>query len=355
MIKAAKGSSHRARIRKLWIAGIVALALVGSTIVVAMTHKMASSSGAQSEVSPSETETSQSSDASASSPSPSSSSPSKEARGVPPPSAGFPPNLAGFPSPENTGPRSTGPEIAGPIATSSSGQVIEDVTVDGNITIQHDDVVVRDVRVMGTGNYMINIRPKSDGACPANIRIEFVEIDGENAPSEAIAVYGSEANCGFTFDHSKIVDTGRGIRMGSNVAVSNSYIYVNRTWDGAHRTALSDNGGSNLQIKNNTLFCELPGCSAALSLYGSLAPIENVLIEGNLMSTTGQYCIHGGSVSSKDFPSGSNIRIVNNRFSTSLGARCGKAGPVASFDDGQDGNALSGNVWHENGEPVGTE
>jgi hypothetical protein len=270
--------------------------------------------------------------------------------GTPRPPGDFPPDLSGFPSPENSGPRVSAIHATDSIDTSSTGQVIERLTVNGRLTIQHDDVVVRDVTVLGTSTYMILIEPKADGQCPSNVQIEYTEIDGQNAPADAIAVYGN--HCGFTFDHGQIHNTGRGLRLGSNVTVSNSYVYVNRTWDGAHRTAIGNNGGSNLRIVHNTLFCELRGCSAALSFYGDSAPVDNVLVEDNLLATTGQYCIHGGSVSSKDHPNGVNVRILNNHFSTSLGSRCGRAGPLASFDNGVRGNQFSGNVWHETGQPI---
>jgi hypothetical protein len=211
-------------------------------------------------------------------------------------------------------------------------------------------VTVRDVTVMGTGTYMIYIRPKANGQCPTNVQIEYVEINGQNAPASAIAVYG--AGCGFTFDHGEIRNTGKGLRLTNNATVSNSYVYTARTWDGAHRTAIGNNGGSNLRVINNALYCELTGCSSAVSFYGDFAQVDNVLIQGNLMSTTGRYCIHGGSVSSKPYPDGTNVRILDNHFSTSLGARCGVSGPVTSFDDGVRGNQFSGNIWHETGQPA---
>jgi hypothetical protein len=258
--------------------------------------------------------------------------------------------VSGFPTPATTGPRSSATATQGSISTSTNGQVIERLTVNGQVTIQHDNVTVRDVTVMGTGTYMIYIRPKANGQCPTNVQIEYVEINGQNAPASAIAVYG--AGCGFTFDHGEIRNTGKGLRLTNNATVSNSYVYTARTWDGAHRTAIGNNGGSNLRVINNALYCELTGCSSAVSFYGDFAQVDNVLIQGNLMSTTGRYCIHGGSVSSKPYPDGTNVRILDNHFSTSLGARCGVSGPVTSFDDGVRGNQFSGNIWHETGQPA---
>jgi hypothetical protein len=277
-----------------------------------------------------------------------SASPSPSPSPSPTPTTTAPP-AQGFPTPATTGPRSASTATQGSLATSSNGQVIERLTINGRLTIQHDNVTVRDVTVMGTGTYMIYIRSKADGKCPTNARIEYTEVDGKNAPADAIAVYGP---CGFTFDRGEIRNTGRGLRLVNNATVSNSYVYTARTWDGAHRTAIGHNGGSNLRVINNALYCELTGCSSAVSFYGDFAQVDDVLVQGNIMSTTGRYCIHGGSVSSKPYPDGTNVRILDNHFSTSLGAKCGVSGPLASFEGGVRGNEYRGNVWHETGQPA---
>jgi hypothetical protein len=269
---------------------------------------------------------------------------------APPPSQGFPPPLDGFPSPANTGPRTAPTEEVESFDSSANGEVIEGLTINGRLTIEHDDVIVRDVIVMGTETYMIRIREKADGECPSNVLIEYTEVNGENAPPNAIAVYGGD--CGYTFDHGYVHNTGRGIRLVNDVTVTNSYVHVARTYSGAHRTAIGHNGGHNLRVVHNTLFCELDGCSSALSMYGDFAPVEDVLIQHNLLATSGHYCIYGGSFENNPYPEASNIRILDNHFSTSLAENCGISAMIVGFDDGIRGNEYRGNVWHENGQPA---
>lgn len=251
---------------------------------------------------------------------------------------------------ENTGPSTAPTRSSGNITTSQDGQVIEGVTVNGRITVQNDNVTIRDTVVMGTGTYMIFIIEKADGTCPSNVRIERTEINGANAPADSIPVYGR--GCGFTMVDSQIHDIGRGIRTASNTTLEGNYITLTRTWEGAHRAGISSHGGTNLVFTNNTILCENTGCSAAITLYGDYAPIDGVLVQGNLMSTTGAYCMYGGSLGSKDYPNGSNVRILDNRFSTSLGSNCGRSGIIAGFDEGVRGNVFSGNIWNETGQPA---
>lgn len=252
----------------------------------------------------------------------------------------------GYPTPESTGPRVAPSTVVGSVTSSVAGQLIQGITINGRLTIAHDDVLVRDVVVMGTGMYMIHVERKANGECPSNVRIEYVEVDGRNAPAAAVAVYGG--SCGYVFDRGYVHNVGRGFTLGRDTTVSDSYVYADRTWEGAHRNAVLSNGGSNLTIRGNALFCEGSGCSSALSLYGDFSPIDNVLVEGNVMSTTGHYCIYGGSVSGKPYQ-GSNVRIVGNRWSTLLGANCGRTATVTGHGSGQRGNVRCGNSWLETG------
>src|SRR5699024_9234726 len=81
-----------------------------------------------------------------------------------------------WPTPETTGPRYTPESSTGSLTSTSDGQVIERTTVNGRLTVRHDNVVVRDVLVNGTGTYMIQVLPTADGSCPTNVRFEYVEV-----------------------------------------------------------------------------------------------------------------------------------------------------------------------------------
>ena len=264
------------------------------------------------------------------------------------------PVVAGdFPTPETTGPRVAPTRTTGDLSSTADGQVISQVTVNGRLTVRHDNVTVQDVLVNGDGTYMVQVLEKADGTCPTNVRIEYTEIDGAAAAEEDIPLYSPD--CGYVFDHGHVHNVGRASRLVDNTTFSNSYIFSNRTGDsGAHRGAAGTNGGSNNQLINNVLMCEGRGCSAAIPMYGDFAPVDGLLVQHNLLATTGGVCAYGGSLSSKPYPDGSNIRFIDNHFSTRYYDTCGSSAPVAYFDNGVRGNEWSGNVWHESGRAVNT-
>ena len=253
-----------------------------------------------------------------------------------------------FPTPDSTGPRVEPTRTTGSLSSTAAGEVISGVTVNGSLVVRHDNVTVRDVRVNADSTYMIQVLEKADGTCPTNVLIEYTEIDGAAAAENDIPLYSPD--CGYVFDHGYIHNVGRTSRIIDNTTISNSYIFSDRTGDsGAHRGAVGTNGGSNNQIINNVLMCEGRGCSAAIPMYGDFQPVDGLLVQHNLMATTGGYCAYGGSLDSKPYPLGSNIRFIDNHFSTRFFPTCGKYGTVTSFDNGVRGNEWAGNVWHETG------
>lgn len=256
-----------------------------------------------------------------------------------------------WPSPENTGPRTAPTSTRSSVTSSRNGQVISGITVNGRLTIKHDNVTVRDVIVNGRGTYMIQVVPTSSGRCPSNVRIVYTEINGANASESDIPLYSPR--CGYTFDHGHIHNVGRASRVVNNTTISNSYIFSNRTGSsGSHRGAVGINGGSNNRIINNVLLCRGTGCSAAIPMYGDFGPVNGLLVQHNLLATTGSYCAYGGSLDSKPYPNGSGIQFIDNHFSTRYFSTCGRYGAVSGFEEGERSNVWRGNVWHESYRPV---
>lgn len=253
----------------------------------------------------------------------------------------------------------TGPRVpltpSGAVTTSADGQVIEGLDVATRIRIQHSNVTVRDCRVRADGPdgvYPIHVRKHpATGVVPTNVLIEHVEIAGQ--PGVGLgppAVYSAQGN--WTLRHADIHDVGSGPRLASNCTVEHSWMHSTPTTDPTeHKSGVGCNGGAHNVVRNNVIECDATGCSGALVLYGDFAPIDDVLVEGNLLNTTGSYTVYAGSVSSKPFPDGSNIRFIGNRFGRKFHPTGGRHGPVASWEPGR-GNEWSGNVWDDTGEPV---
>lgn len=266
------------------------------------------------------------------------------------------PTFGDFPTPETTGPRvplsSLTPSSG--ITSTHDGQIIEFKDVTGNIRIKHDNVIVRDSRISFTSTYGLNVIKKADGSCPVGARFEYVEVDGRLAAESDIPIYSP--GCPWVLDHAYVHNVGRSSRVVNDNVVSNSYILANRSGDsGSHRGAVGNNGGRNNQLINNVLICASErGCSAAIPMYGDFAPVDGMLVQRNLLATTGGYCAYGGSLSSKPYPHGSNIKFIDNHFSTRFNPNCGKYGHLAGFAGGVRGNEWRGNVWHETGQLIGS-
>lgn len=254
-----------------------------------------------------------------------------------------------FPTLASTGPRYASTATHGSMTTTTDGQIIEGITINGSLDIRHNNVTVRDVTINGNGTYALDIG-QDTSPCPSGIRIEYSDVNMANAPPNSMPIY---SRCGgaIAFDHIAVYNSGRALRITSNTTITNSFFSSTRTWEGAHRAALSTHGGSNFVVKNNTFICELRGCSSAVNMYSDDAPVTDYLFAGNLLATTGAYCLRGGA--SHNYPDDTaNIRIVDNAFSTRFNAKCGQYGAIAQFDTSAPGNISAGNYYHESGELI---
>lgn len=177
-----------------------------------------------------------------------------------------------------------------------------------------------------------------------NLTLIDVEIDGSNEvdPYSQAAI----GNSNYTCVRCDIHHTGRGVSMGENVRVEHSYLHDWVYVADAHQTAAGSNGGSRIRLIHNTLICNSPGCSAALSFYGDFSSVDDVLVQNNLLDTSGSYCTYAGSVAGKPFPVGTNIRYIDNRFGKLYHPRCGVYGPVAAYER-HAGNVWQGNAWQD--------
>lgn len=267
--------------------------------------------------------------------------------GDPPPGDGEPSPCGPFPRfPDETctGWRHTGVTLRDcPTTITEPGATLDGCRFTGGLEIEAADVTITRSRIEGL------VRPRAD---LQNLRLVDVEIDGTGRidpsnPDSQLAI----GNNNYTCIRCHIHATGRGANLGSNVHIEDSYLHDFPYMNGKHMTAIGSNGGSHFTILHNNLECSVTGCSAALSFYGDFAPISDVLVQHNLLNTTGSYCTYAGSVSSKEYPVGTDIRYLDNRFGKKFRDKCGQYGPVTSWRDGG-GNEWRGNAWLDGSGPV---
>jgi hypothetical protein len=263
-----------------------------------------------------------------------------------PASGGGPPSSASacgafprFPDSGCTGWEYTGVTLRDcPNTITTAGAELDGCLFSNGLTVEAANVTITRSRIEGL------VRPRGD---LQNLTLTDVEIDGtghvDPASEDSQLAIGNE---NYTCLRCDIHDTGRGANLGNNVRIEDSYLHDFPFMNGKHMTAIGSNGGANFSIIHNNLECSVSGCSAALSFYGDFAPIRDVLVQYNLFNTTGSYCTYGGSVDGKEYPVGTNIRYLDNRFGKKFHDSCGQFGPVASFSSGS-GNAWQRNSWQD--------
>lgn len=250
--------------------------------------------------------------------------------------------ISGFPNESNTGWQHTGVTLTayrGDDEITRDGTVLEGKDL-GCIFVRARNVVIKKSRVSCSGPYPVRVES------PATLWIEDTEITGKGS-YEALCIAAEN----YTALRVNCHGVGDGMRAGSNVTIQDSYIHDLQTCGDCHNDGIQSTGGSDIVIRHNYIENKYSQTSCVL-LGEEFAPLRNVRVENNLFNGGG-YSLYGGG----DTDRVSGIKIINNRFKRSAGggyfANGGSYGPAAHFDPGRPGNEWRGNVWDDNGKPVG--
>jgi hypothetical protein len=222
---------------------------------------------------------------------------------------------------------------SGSITTSSHGQVIQNLNVNGDITVVHDNVTIRNVRIANT-DVAIRSCNLTSNACVgvSNLLIEDVEFDGTGVTTGVSAFETWQANNIVRRVNCHHYSECAG---GSSGLVEDSYFHdqFNCLNTACHADAMGQfEFGSNATFRHNTCLVSFEGASSCFQI-GNQAGNNNNLAEYNLMGGPATICARMG---------GTNSRINNNRFTIFGNASnsCG-FGPIALY-----GSATScGNQW----------
>ncbi len=178
-----------------------------------------------------------------------------------------------------------------------NGAVVENLRINGTITVDADNVTVRNVHITTTGKYGINVSGR-------NVTIEDVEIDGRSGCSVGLAPYGE-----WTARRIDVEGCSDGFGMKSNQTLEDSYCHDLRRTSSSHNDCIQTVGGSNSVIRGNTLSAPYHQ-TAAILIQTERAPATNWLIEGNQLAGGG----YSVSVRPKVHGKPSNLTFRNNVF-----------------------------------------
>ncbi|MFT4647431.1 MAG: hypothetical protein ACI9X4_000643 [Glaciecola sp.] len=251
------------------------------------------------------------------------------------------PGTGDRPGPQNTGP--TDPSIlqsVGGMTITQDGTVVENVSVNGTINIEANNVTIRNFKVNGGGApYAIRATGGHHG-----IVIE----DGELVNVASAHIYGG----GFEARRLNLHESGGdGFKCLSDVLVEACWVHHLGTSPGAHSDCNQSRWGSNFTFRGN--FMDLPidigqpyKQNAAFIMQTGDGPMDNILIEDNWLDG-GNFTVY---IVNKVPPPGSsrpnygdptNARLLNNRFGRNF-----RYGVLSTT-----GNVLiSGNRWDDTDE-----
>ena len=236
---------------------------------------------------------------------------------TPPPSGG----PSGYPDETNTGAKGTLTPRSGDITVNVNGTILENIDLKGAIRVYADNVTIRNVKIT-TGGYWPILFDGTGGVVEDSTIVGTVD-------SQA-CVGGS----GMTIRRLNCSGAGDGVKLGSDSTMTDSYIHDLGTGPESHNDGC-ELGSKNVTVRHNTIL-NAQGQTAAVFI-GASAPSTNILVEDNVLAGGG-YTVYGPD------PGSSNVRVVNNKFSTRYFAKSGFYGPVAYWKTGS-GNEWSGNVW----------
>lgn len=243
-----------------------------------------------------------------------------------------------FPDAGSTGvPAGTQLEPSDGLRITEDNTVIDGLHVRGSITIDADNVTIRNTLVQtDTSLYPINVTDGTTGTL-----IDNVEVDNQGATGIGILLQGTA-----TVRNANIHSAEDGIRIQEdNVVIEDSYIHDLQPYEGGHHDTIQIRSGDNVTIRGNNLQAYVPSLDTPLNAslqIGSLSgddPISNLQVIGNLMNG-GNFTINGGRSGDTD-----SAHYANNRFGTDY-----RYGAVGNLQDGS--TWANTNVWHDTGEPV---
>ncbi|WP_372593639.1 DUF4214 domain-containing protein [Actinotalea sp.] len=254
--------------------------------------------------------------------------------------ASTPSSTTGYPSASSTGVPAgvTLTPYTGPSRITQPGTVIDAklITTPLVITASAHNVTIKNSKISAQGFWLVL---NDEGA--TNLQIIDTEMDGKGNTSSDAAIAGRN----YTLTRVNIHGTVDGLKLGSNVTVQDSYIHDLVMTADSHNDGMQSLGSNDVLIQHNTVIMPSGATSAILLSTGSADSMRRITINNNLVAG-GAYTIYGGYQAGVDVLSRvSDIKVTNNRISTSVHPNGGAYGPLTSVSS--PAVSVSGNVWHD--------
>ncbi|MCA9603027.1 MAG: hypothetical protein R3A78_00370 [Polyangiales bacterium] len=257
------------------------------------------------------------------------------------------PGDGAFPSPATTGWAHTGVTLSaytGPSTITADNTVIDSKDITKCLVIDAKNVTIKRSRIKCSNDRGIEQGDGATGLLVEDTEILSTDTSSTNTTIErAVAIWGGG---GVTLRRLYIHDTIKGVDLGSNTTIEDSYIADNVVPEDScvggcpHSTAIVSFGtADHVVIRHNTLKNRF-GATAAVALERDYGVSDDYLIDGNLLATDGGYCFYAGA---------SNMAFVNNKFSTEFEEDCGFTSHTLDWVPSRGGLTWSNNTWYDPG------
>src|SRR5690606_10273040 len=200
-----------------------------------------------------------------------------------------------FPTAATTGvPDGVALRSSGSLTINTAGTVIDGYDISGTVTINADNVTIRNTRITGRGFAIVRINNGITGAV-----IDHVDIDGRgrNGEGNSMGVYGPA-----TVTASDIRGVENGITPFSGSVLRDNYIHDLAAPGAPHYDGIQIDGGvRNVHIEHNTVDLSEHDQTSAVMIDNYFGPIDNITVTGNRL-LGGGYTVYsdgqfnGGSI-----------------------------------------------------------
>lgn len=243
--------------------------------------------------------------------------------------------------------------MSGVVTLNQPGQVLENKLVTGSIAVTAQNVTIRNVRlvVSGEGGAGIGVKPGNNwDRTDANLLVDHVEIDLNGKPNtKGIAFNGYTLRKVFMRNGADCAHFSRNVRIEDSLCAVGPDADRDGVPDAgaasgfcrgtAHFDGFQYAGGADVVINHNTVLnpCEQTSAMLITNDPGFNSPIRNVAVTNNLMAGGGYtlYCADSDDTVESE-------TVVGNRFARTYFPRGGRYGPTAYCNLA---TTFTGNVW----------
>jgi hypothetical protein len=218
-------------------------------------------------------------------------------------------------SPSAYGPRAGLParRNAGAVVITTPGAVIENIDAT-SITIQADNVTVRNARVVNNGT---NTGTLVSWAASRNVTLEDISVDGRlnGAPGAYQAFGGWGTNV--TIRRVEATGVSNGVEFGGSGLVEASYIHDiwQRPGTQDHADGIQTDGGGPYTIRNNLVLMGTAPAgiwsqTSAIGMWADLANLRDTTVTNNVLGPHGGFIFYNGVIASPY--TATNVTFTNN-------------------------------------------